>query len=382
MNGTTQKPLAGEKVQLLSPRGGMQQVAEATADATGHYSFERNDIDPKGFYLAQAIFDGVPYHTPVQFDPTGNAPSTDITVYESTPVLPELRVHLFRELVAAQGGKVRVQEQFVIENPSQPPREFNNPKGTFRFRVSPKVGKPTVTVTGLMDMPLTQTPEPGKTPGEYSIHYPLKPGGTQVTLDYQTDYTPSKFLLTTEVAYPIDHGELYILPASLKVDSALFKSAAVDSQHNVQQFVADNIPAGKTVEASLSGESVAAAAAPDNDQQNVEVKAISDSMGKLSVPLLSAFLLLLFWALGIRMTKEWPRLKDRMAARPVQNQYEAKAEEMFNALADLDELFASGKIEKKQYWKERLELKAKLMAILKKGSPSLLETYATRRVPR
>lgn len=380
-NGTTQQPVAGEKVQLLSPRGGMQQVAEVTADSSGHYTIEQNDIDPKGFYLAQAIYQGVPFHTPVQFDPLGNAPSTDITVYEVTNAVPNIRIHLYRELVAAQGSKARVQEQFLIENPSQPPREFANAKSTFRFRLPSQVGAPNVTVTGLMDMPLPQTPEPGKSPGEYSIHYPLKPGITTVTVDYQTDYDPAQFLLKSETSFPIAHGELYVFPASLRVDSMTFKPAAVDSQHNVQELVAENIPADKAIEANLSGDSATATAAPEDNQQNEQVKEVPDSMTKLGVPLLSAFLLILFWALGIRMSKEWPRLKERMTALPVQHQYEAQAEELFNALADLDELFASGKIEKKQYWKERLELKAKLMAILKKGSPSLLETYATRRLP-
>jgi hypothetical protein len=51
---------------------------------------------------------------------------------------------------------------------------------------------------------------------------------------------------------------------------------------------------------------------------------------------------------------------------------------LFNSLADLDELFAAGKVAQKQYEKERLNLIARLMAILKKASPSLVESYATR----
>jgi len=60
----------------------------------------------------------------------------------------------------------------------------------------------------------------------------------------------------------------------------------------------------------------------------------------------------------------------------------AKVDTLLNSLADLDELFAAGKIAEGKYWKERLELKAKLVAILKKAPPTLLESYATRNTAR
>jgi hypothetical protein len=62
----------------------------------------------------------------------------------------------------------------------------------------------------------------------------------------------------------------------------------------------------------------------------------------------------------------------------VQKALESEVDALFNSLADLDELFASGKLAEKQYWKERLDLKARLLATLKKASPSLLDSYVTR----
>jgi hypothetical protein len=84
------------------------------------------------------------------------------------------------------------------------------------------------------------------------------------------------------------------------------------------------------------------------------------------------------WALGVRLAREWPRFRGQRRASQAQKDLKAKVEELFNSLADLDELFAAGKIAEKQYWKERLDLKARLTASLKKGSPPLLESYATR----
>jgi len=55
---------------------------------------------------------------------------------------------------------------------------------------------------------------------------------------------------------------------------------------------------------------------------------------------------------------------------------------LLNSLADLDELFAGAKIPEKKYWKERLELKAKLVALVKKSQTLSPDTYAARRTPR
>jgi hypothetical protein len=105
-------------------------------------------------------------------------------------------------------------------------------------------------------------------------------------------------------------------------------------------------------------------------------------MTALGVPLLACFLLVLLWALGVRVAKEWPQWQARRGRSPAQKQLGAKVDALVNSLADLDELFAGRKIAEAKYWKERLELKARLVAVLKKAPPSLLDSYATRNTAR
>ncbi|HVB29120.1 MAG TPA: hypothetical protein VNG91_04845, partial [Terriglobia bacterium] len=114
----------------------------------------------------------------------------------------------------------------------------------------------------------------------------------------------------------------------------------------------------------------------DQQQEDTTVKVVPDSITSVGVPLLLCFLLVLLWALGIRVAKEWPRWKARQKGSPVQKQFQAKMETLINSIADIDELFASGKIAEKQYWKERLELKAKAVAILKAGPSKKSKPYA------
>lgn len=379
LNGTTNQPVPKQEVQLLVPRQGMQQAATIPTDANGRFIFAQSEIDPGSFYLLETRFQGVSYHAPAQFDSAGTA-KVNLTVYDSTRSDTALRIQSLRLLVRAQGPKVQVQEEYAVQNATRPPRAYTNAGGTFHFRLSPQVTQPTVAVTGLLNMPLAQTPEPGELPGEFSIHYPLKPGITVVTVDYEADYSSAQLALSDQVFYPVDHAEMYVYPASLSVDSEVFKPAGVDPANSIEKFESENLRRGTALEARLSGEA-ASSSRTETGRGEAAIKEVPNSMMRLGMPLLACFLLLLLWALGVRVAREMPRWKERRATSPAQKQLEAKVESLFNSLADLDELFASGKIAEKKYWKERLELKARLVAILKKGPASLAESYATRRIP-
>ncbi|MGA9058299.1 MAG: hypothetical protein WB763_17510 [Terriglobia bacterium] len=375
-NGTTDKQVSNQAVQLLLPRGGMQRVATTTTDVRGRFVFPSANIDPSSFYLVQAAYQGVDYNAPAQFDPEGTA-TVSITVYDANSSAPPLRIQSARVVVQAQGNKAHVQEMFAVRNPSNPPRSYANPEGTFHFRLSPGRGQPNAAVAGLMNMPLPQPVNPGKGPGEYFLRYPLKPGLTIVMIAYDVDYSSKHLSLGDSYPYPIDSAELLVSPASLTVDSALFKAAGGDADTGSQKYVAAGLQNGTKLEARLSGEATRGEQA-ELGQGDAQVKILPNPITRLEVPLLACFLLALLWALGIRLAKEWPRFQEQLKASPVQKELESEVDALFNSLADLDELFAAGKVAEKQYWKERLDLKARLLATLKKASPSLLDSYVTR----
>jgi hypothetical protein len=318
----------------------------------------------------------VDYHEPGRFDSP-----IKMTIYEASPSDPGLRVELLRLAAQPAGNKVRVQEQFTIQNSSQPPRAFATTDGTLRFRLPPQVTEPSVAVTGLMNMQLPQTPDKGKSPGEFSIRYPMKPGSTVVTLQYETDYDPAGFELTSLVPYPIDRSELYVAPANLSVESKVFEATGVDTKNGIATFQASNVPRGTAIEARLSGQGAAVTEQAEARQTEGQVTTVPNAITKLGWPILGIFLLLLFWALGVRAAKEWSNLAEQNAAQPARKQLESKVEGLLNSLADLDELSTAGKIAERKYWRERLELKAKLVAILKKSPPAFFDSYVTRHIP-
>ncbi len=380
-NGTTNRPVANAEVLLLTPKPqvGMQLITKVSADADGRFAISDSSLDPGTFYLVQVNAGDVPYHFPIQPGTASNA-TVDAKVYDASSRDPGLHVSLLRIMVQASGDKAQVQQDYRVENDSRPPRTYNDVAGTFRFRLPPEVSQPTISVAGLLNMQIPQTPTPGKSPGEFVLHYPFKPGETAVTVRYDADYSSAGTNLNGGVPYPVDRAELYVMPANLEVKSALFKPAGRDDSNNIENLTAEKLPRDAALTATLSGDAVLNQQPQEEQQGDSQVKVVPDPMTKLGVPLLACFLLVLLWALGICASKEWQQLKTRSQLGQERQQFEAKAEELFNSIADLDELFEAEKIEKKQYWKERLELKAKLTAILKKGPASLLESYATRRV--
>jgi hypothetical protein len=385
VNGTTGRPVPNQKLQLLMPRGGMQQVATAVTDASGHFTIASSDLAADSFYLLQAAFEDVNYHAPVKFDDRGQA-QVDITVYDATRTPPPVRIQSARIILRAEGSKVHVQEMFAVRNSANPPRSYVNVNGTLLFHLVHPAGEPTAAVAGLMNMPLPQPVNPGRGPGDYFIQYPLKPGMTVMMVAYEADYASSKLDLTDSVSYPIDSVELLVSPSNLSVDSSLFKTAGSDAETGSQKYLAENLQANTPLAANISGEApesqVSGGAASSAAQAESEVKQLPNSMTRMGGLVLACFLLVLLWGLGVRAAKEWPRWKAQRNASQIQKALEAEVDTLFNSLADLDELFAANKIAEKPYWKERLELKARLVATLKKAPPALLESYALRHTPR
>ena len=379
VNGTTVKPVANQTLQLLMPRGGMQQVATTKTDAGGRFVFPQSNIDPSSFYLLQVTYQGVDYHAPIQFDSNGHA-AANITVYDSTRALPQLHIRSARVVVNAKGDKVHVQEMFAIPNETNPPRTFVDSDGTFRFHLSKIAGAPTAAAVGMLNMPLPQPVTPGKSAGDYSIAYPLKPGRNVLMVAYDADYSGGQLDLGDSVEYPIDSAELLVSPSALTVSSPLFQPAGTDSETASARYTAADLRKGALLAVSVSGD--AAPAQAETQQAGSDVKVEPNSITRLGPALLACFLLILLWALGVRIAKEWPRWKARQVSSPANKKLEAEVDALFNSLADLDELFAAGKVSEQPYWKERLELKARLVAKLKKAPPSLLESYAIRHTSR
>jgi len=376
INGTTDAPVSGQLVQLLVGGAGMREVSTGRTNAEGRFVLPLKSADAGPFYLIQTVFQGVNYRARVE-----ERSPTRLMVYEATNTAAELRIRSARIVVEATGSRAQVQEFFAVENISSPPRTFANSDGTFHFRLGKSATEPSAAVLGQMNMPIPVAIQDGKSPGELLINHALQPGLTVVMVSYVADYTSESLTLDDRVGYPIGRAELLVSPSSLSVESPLFQAAGMDSSTGMKKYEAAGLAAGAALTARLSGE----AAATSRDEQpssEGEIRTTPNSMTRLGTLLMLCLLLVLLWALGVRVAKEWMPSRAQKPESPAQKELETKLDSLLNSLADLDELHDTGKVADKAYWKERLELKAKVVAILKQSPPTLLESYATRHLPR
>lgn len=376
VNGTHNRPAASQEIQLLQPgNSGMRQIAATRSAADGHFLFTGDAIQPNTFYLLQASYEGVDYHAPARMGATPDA-KVEVRIYEASSAAQPFHVTSARFLLRAQGDQMHVEELYALRNTTEPAVTYANPNGTFLFDLARGAGQPSVAVAGELNMPLPQETKPGKTPGRYSIQYPVKPGLTVVMVEYDADYASGGFKLADSVPYPIDQIELDVVPSSLAVSSPLFKPIGADADTGGQKFLAANLARGEPIAVSIEGASLAAANSGNSDNQTV--KELSNPMTKVGAPLIGCLLLVLLWAMGVRVSKEWSRRGAASPGSPAQKELEAKIEKLLDSIANLDELFEGGKIAEKKYWRERLDLKARLVVLLKTIPPTFIEAYSAR----
>lgn len=378
VNGTNGRPAARQKVALLTPGARqVQQLATTRTDANGRFTFTSTEIKSNSFYLVQATHQGVDYHAPVRLKATATA-EANVKIYDSVAKVPPLRITSARFLVHAKGNKIQVEELFALRNTSNPPVAYTDAQGTFRFDLAQGVGQPSVAVAGEMNVPLPQDAQPGSAPGQYFIRYPLKPGLTVVMVAYAADYSSGGFILADSVPYPIDRVEMDVVPATLQVKSPIFTDAGREADTGGEKFTAENLKPSTTLEASFQGTAVGAGESEGGQEQTIKEE--PNPMTRLGWPLLGCFLLVLLWAMGVRVSKEWSR-RGASASGAAQKELASKLDKLLDSVANLDELFEAGKLPEKKYWRERLDLKAKLVVLLKKSPPAFLEAYAARTNP-
>jgi len=375
VNGTTGRPVPNQKVQLLVGGAGMREASTSVTDSSGKFSLTPARDEGGAFFLIQTVFQGVNYRSRVE----ASSP-TRLTVYDATDSMPGLRIRSARVVVEAAGTSARVQEFFAIENSSDPPKTFNNAGGTFRFRLGKNVQSPTAAVLGQMNMPIPVAIQDGASEGELLINHALQPGPTVVMIAYEADYGSGSLAVASSVTYPIGRAELLVTPASLAVESTLFHEAGVDSSTGLKKYEAADVAPGTTLAARVSGE--AAPAAAEAAAQEGEVRTEPNSITRSGILMALCLLLVMLWALGVRTAKEWNAAQEHKPANASRKEVEKRLDTLLNAIADLDDLRENGKVAEKAYWKERLELKAKVAAILRQIPPALAESYATRNAPR
>ncbi|MBZ5493222.1 MAG: hypothetical protein LAO76_20075 [Acidobacteriia bacterium] len=244
-NATTNKPSSGDEVTLLSLASGMDEVAKTKTDSQGHYTL--NVPDEGGQHLVRVARQNVHYFKAA---PPGVA-TVDITVYDAATQVEGLATDARVFHLQASGGNMDVQELYIINNQSQPPRtKIGNQTFAITLPDGAQIGE--ASLTGTSGMPLTVAAVPSGAKNRYAYDFAIKPGQTRFEVTYKVPYSGShEFSLKPES--PLSELGV-LLPKSMKFDGISGGFAQDVDEAGLAVFFAKNVPANQEVKFSVSGE--------------------------------------------------------------------------------------------------------------------------------
>jgi len=244
-NGTTNKPSVGDEVALLSLARGMDEVAKTKTDSQGHYKL--NVPDEGAPHLVRVLRQSVHYFKSA---PPG-ASTADVTVYDAATQLAGVGADARVFHLQASGGSLQVEETFLINNQSQPPRtKIGNQTFAVTLPDGAEMGE--ASLTGSSGMPLTVNPVPSGAKNVYAYDFPIKPGQTHFDVFYKIPYSGSYEYSFTPETQLNEVGVL--LPKSMKFTGVSPGFAQDNDEAGLNVYFVKNALPNQPVKFSVSGE--------------------------------------------------------------------------------------------------------------------------------
>ena len=204
-NATTNKPAAGDAIELINISNGMDVAATAKADSAGKFSFSLKD-GAQGPHLVRATHQGVTYF---QFAPPGTS-NVELKVYDVSRKVDGLT--LTADVLRFQADKSSLQgvRLFAVDNNSSTTQMNDH---NFEFYLPPGAKVEQVQAKAPNGQPIPAEAVPQKEPGRYAIAFPLRPGETQFQLEFTLPYSGT-LKIDPKPLYPAEHF-VVVLPKSM-----------------------------------------------------------------------------------------------------------------------------------------------------------------------
>jgi hypothetical protein len=246
---TTNKPAAGDTVELLDVQAGMAAVGHAKTDAQGHYSIDEPGPGP---YLVRVTHQGAGYF--IAAPPGGG--NGDIPVYDVAAKVKGVYIEADVLEVETQNGQLSVNERYLVHNLSTPPLTQWSPKG-FEIVLPPdaEVNGAGAQRPGGLPTSVNLTPTGQK--GRFVFNFPIEPDkgdkDTLLQISYNLPYSDGKYTFHSLATMQTDDLAV-LLPKSMTFtggDGGQFQS--INEDPTVQTFLLKNAPVGKAVAFTVSG---------------------------------------------------------------------------------------------------------------------------------
>ncbi len=255
-NGTSGGPGRAEKVTLFQLSNQMVPVKEMGA-VSGNFEIDHIQVEGERPMLLQVTSSGVNYNTPVRFG-RGYEADVDVTVYDVISKWDDKNVRLStaRILYRRDGDKLLVDEVFVVENTSKPPKTFHDPEGSFRFQLptTDLLELHSVSARGQSGMPVPQQASPDASEqGVYVTKTDFKPGETEVVISYEVSYGKEGYELKSRALYPISELYVFVAPTDVRIDASGWENLGPEPEGRFVAIRKRDVAAGAPIELKLSG---------------------------------------------------------------------------------------------------------------------------------
>jgi mono/diheme cytochrome c family protein len=358
INGTSGEPVTGERatgltatLRAFTEDLDVRQTLTTTVATDGRYHFDLTDASPAWFLRVQVNYGGMDFASDFgQLSQLRTTLDLPITVFDTTADPAALRFEQIHIVIEFIDNEVQVNELYVVSNLDDAVfmgESGDSSQGTVRFGLPPEAsGLDIQRGFGSFDS-FFPTNEVTLTADGWAAMIPVRPGLGSLTL-------LARYTVPYRNGMTLNH-RLYHEAAgvTLVMRDVGVRLAPNDLwQDNGQQLIAgepfvtyfrSGLPAGSTLDLTFSGRSRF-------------VIWFQEQGPALAV---GAGTLLLAVALATYVARSWRRDPDAIETETV----DADADELLQAIAELDEAYEQGEIAEGEYQQVRKELKAALRDI-------------------
>jgi len=341
INGTSGKETTAEEVKLIELESGMK-IISILRNVKDSYQFENLNLKPEVPHLIQINYQGVNYTTML---PPGSSLNKTIetTVYDTTSDARGITVTQAHWIFMREGQTLKVEQVFVLENKNETPKTFVHPEETFRFYVPQDAETDPDVAVSSGKMPIKQAITLVDGTDFYAIHYPIKPGETQIMVRYELPYALETAFFKQELPYDIGRMGVFTYPADMMVENSFLKDEGVQKEIGFALRQGSGFQKGQTFEMKISG---------GEEAPEPKIITVPHLTQRYFVYFCPLFLILLLLGMIPAFKKVSP--EEMQKHRQILTQ----------KLIQLHEKFLAGQISEKEYEKSKNHLKSQLFYIL------------------
>jgi hypothetical protein len=341
LNGTSGETAEAEEVKLIELESGMK-IVSMLRDVKGSYIFENVDLNLQTPHLIQINYRGVNYTTTL-VPGRSFKKSIKTTVYDTTSDAGDVSVTQAHWILVKDGDTLKVEQVFVLKNETETPKTFVHPEETFRFYVPQEAETDPEVAVSSGKMPIKQAISLIDGTDFYAIHYPIKPGETQVMVRYELPYAKETAVFRQELPYDIGRVGVFTYPTDMQIENSLLTNEGVQKEIGFALRQGSGLKKGEIFEIKVTG-----------GEEAPEPKIITapHRTQRYLVYFCPVFLLLLVLGMIPAFKKVTPE------------EIQKHRQILTQKLIQLHEKFLAGQISEKEYEKSKNHLKSQLLYIL------------------